>query len=108
MFVEVEHLDIPGASHFVTQDEPKACKGFEQIVCVAIVVGHDFCLDLLRPVVYPVASKFQQAIKQRIVQETKDTINAIAEKHVLPNVAQYIEELTIQKTNEYGEKLGDP
>jgi len=55
---------------------------------------------------YPVASKFQQAIKQRIEQKTKDTINAVAEKHVLPNVTKYIEELTIQKTNEYGEKRG--
>jgi len=57
---------------------------------------------------HPVASKFQQAIKKRVVQQCDDTINAIAEKHILPNVAQYIEELTIQETNNYGEKRGQP
>lgn len=56
---------------------------------------------------YPVASRFQQAIKKRIEQQVNETINAIAEKHVLPNVSKYVEELTIQQTNQYGEKRGE-
>lgn len=57
---------------------------------------------------YPIASKFQQAIKQRVEQKVNETISALAEKHVLPNVAQYIETLTIQQTNQWGEKRGEP
>jgi len=56
----------------------------------------------------PVASRFEKVINARIEQQVNDTINALAEKHVLPNVAQYIEELTLQKTNEWGEKKGEP
>lgn len=43
-----------------------------------------------------------KAIKARIDQ----TINALAEKYVLPNVSKYIEEMTLQQTNSWGEKVG--
>lgn len=48
--------------------------------------------------------ELDKAIKARIDQ----TINALAEKYVLPNVSQYIEELTLQQTNSWGEKVGKP
>ncbi len=36
------------------------------------------------------------------------TIRALAEEHVLPHVSRYVEEITIQGTNEWGEKRGEP
>lgn len=48
-------------------------------------------------------TKLDEAIKLRI----DSAISALAEKHVLPNVTQYIENLTLQKTNEWGEAKGD-
>lgn len=57
---------------------------------------------------YPVASKFKQLIDKRISQQVDETINALAEKHVIPNVTQYIETLTLQETNAWGEKRGEP
>lgn len=50
------------------------------------------------------AKKLDALVKQHI----DATINALAEKHVLPNVASYIESLTLQTTNQWGEKKGNP
>lgn len=50
------------------------------------------------------AKKLDTIIKQHI----NTTINALAEKHVLPNVTSYIENLTLQTTNQWGEKKGQP
>lgn len=55
---------------------------------------------------YDVDSKFTKTIKTRVLKHIDDTINALAEKHVLPNVAAYIENLTITETNHWGEKKG--
>lgn len=56
----------------------------------------------------PVASRFQQAIKDMVKKRIDTTINTLAERYVLPNVAQYIEDLTLQQTNQWGEKQGAP
>lgn len=48
------------------------------------------------------AKKLDALVKQHI----NATINALAEKHVLPNVTNYIENLTLQITNQWGEKKG--
>ncbi|WP_373379864.1 hypothetical protein [Cupriavidus nantongensis] len=56
----------------------------------------------------PVASRFQQAIKDMVKKRIDETISALAEQYVLPNVAQYIEQLTLQQTNQWGEKQGAP
>lgn len=53
-------------------------------------------------------SRFKQELDKRIVAKIDATINALAEKHVLPNVARYIEDLTIQQTNQWGERKGAP
>lgn len=50
------------------------------------------------------ARKLDGVIKKHI----DDTINALAQKHVLPNVSGYIENLTLQTTNQWGEKKGAP
>jgi len=57
---------------------------------------------------YPIASKFKNAIDDRIKKQVNETINQIAEKSVLPNVSAYIEQMTIQQTNGYGESRGTP
>ena len=51
-----------------------------------------------------IAKKLDALIKKHI----DDSINAIAEKHILPNVSNYIENLTLQTTNQWGEKKGNP
>lgn len=48
------------------------------------------------------AKKLDALVKQHI----DTTINALAGKHVLPNVSSYIENLTLQTTNQWGEKKG--
>lgn len=50
------------------------------------------------------AKKLDALVKQHI----DSTINSLAEKHVLPNVTSYIESLTLQTTNQWGEKKGSP
>lgn len=56
----------------------------------------------------PVASRFQNAVKDLVKKRIDETVASLAERYVLPNVSQYIEELTIQSTNEWGEKKGAP
>lgn len=53
-------------------------------------------------------SRFKQELDRRVQARIDDTINALAEKHILPNVSQYIEGLTLQQTNQWGEKKGAP
>lgn len=51
-------------------------------------------------------SKFAKTVEKRVKAHIDATINAMAEKHILPNVATYIENLTLQETNQWGEKRG--
>ncbi len=53
-----------------------------------------------------VDSKFSYKLNQRIAKHVDDTINAIAEKHILGKVSSYIEEMCLQETNKWGEKTG--
>ena len=55
---------------------------------------------------YPVETDFAKQIEKLVKNRIDETINAIAEKHVLPNVTQYVENLTLQETNKWGEKKG--
>jgi len=55
-----------------------------------------------------VASTFRTQLDARIKQTINETINAIAEREVLPNVAGYIENLSLQQTTQWGEKRGEP
>ena len=51
-------------------------------------------------------SEFGKKIKGLVKRRIDDAIRELGEKHVLPNVSQYVENLTLQTTNEWGEKKG--
>lgn len=53
-------------------------------------------------------SVFRRALDAQVQEKIDATISALAEKHVLPNVASYIENLTLQETNKWGERRGTP
>jgi hypothetical protein len=53
-------------------------------------------------------SRFKLELDKRVQKRIDDTINSLAEKHILPNVSKYIEDLTLQQTNQWGEKKGAP
>lgn len=53
-------------------------------------------------------SSFAGQLKKMIYAKITASIQELAEKHVLPNVGQYIENLTLQTTNQWGEKKGAP
>ena len=55
-----------------------------------------------------VPSAFSRRLETLVQQRIDATIAALAEAHVLPNVATYIETLTLQTTNKWGEKQGTP
>jgi len=50
----------------------------------------------------PIALKLQELVKKTV----EATIAKVAEKHLLPNVKTYVETLTLQETNKWGEKTG--
>lgn len=56
---------------------------------------------------FTTASQFHRQMRTSIQEKIEATINAIAEREVLPNVASYIENLTLQETNRWGEKTGE-
>lgn len=49
-------------------------------------------------------SAFARKLEQKVKEQIDVTINTLAQKHVLPNVHAYLENLCLQKTNEWGEK----
>lgn len=49
------------------------------------------------------ATKLNAIVKKQI----DATVTALAEKHILPNVAAYIETLCLQETTKWGEKRGE-
>lgn len=53
-------------------------------------------------------SRFQSTIQKLIKDRIDETVNAIAEKHVLPNVTKQIESVVMQETNRWGEATGKP
>lgn len=53
-------------------------------------------------------SQFKKQLEERLRKHVTETVNGLAERHVLPNVTQYIENLVLQTTNKWGEKTGTP
>ena len=53
-------------------------------------------------------SRFGQQINKAVQKKIEGHIEAMAEKHLIPNVQEFIETLTIQKTNQWAEKIGKP
>lgn len=52
----------------------------------------------------PFASKLNQMVKARLDQVVTD----LADRHVLPRVNELVENLVLQQTNQWGEKVGQP
>lgn len=53
-------------------------------------------------------SAFREDLKKRVKSRIDEKIDELAQKFVLPNVSEYIESLTLQQTNQWGEKKGEP
>lgn len=53
-------------------------------------------------------SPMAKLLERKVAQRVSDAIDAIAGRHVLPNVAAYVETLILQETNKWGEKKGTP
>jgi hypothetical protein len=49
---------------------------------------------------------FADQIAKKVTAKVNEAIDQIAGKHVLPNVASYVETLCLQETNKWGEKTG--
>lgn len=55
-----------------------------------------------------VPSQFSKRLQDAVIDRVDKAIDAIASKHILPNVTTYLENLCLQKTNHWGEKTGEP
>lgn len=53
-------------------------------------------------------SEFRLALDKQVKAHIDATVARMAEQHVLPNVSQYIENLTLTETNAWGEKVKEP
>lgn len=53
-------------------------------------------------------STLARKLDERIKQHIDAAVCTLAEKHVLPKVSEYIEGLTLQTTNQWGERRGQP
>lgn len=73
------------------------------------------CEELLTTITYDeeseeisVSSEFRGKLDKAIRSRIDKAINTLAEKYVLPNVDSYIESMTLQQTNKWGERIGAP
>lgn len=55
---------------------------------------------------YAMSTSLKRKLDEAARKQIDEAINQLAQTHVLPNVTDYIEKFTIQKTNEWGEKKG--
>lgn len=53
-------------------------------------------------------SSFKRKLDEALKARVEAGIGEMAAKYVLPNVTQYLENLVLTKTNEWGQKQGDP
>ena len=53
-------------------------------------------------------SRFHEGIKKLIKARIDTKINEIAEAHVLPKVSSLVENIVLQETTKWGEKVGEP
>lgn len=51
-------------------------------------------------------SRFARELDSKIQKHIEETIDKVAKKHILPNVKDYVEKLTLQETTKWGEKRG--
>lgn len=74
-------------------------------ICKQIMSVSDFDEDGIE---YFEQSKFGKKLAKFVQKHVDDTVSALAEKYVLPNVGNYVESLSLQETNKWGEKTGKP
>jgi len=55
---------------------------------------------------YPCNSSFARKLDAKVQEHVDAKMQAIAETHVLPNVSEFIEELVLNETNQWGERKG--
>ena len=53
------------------------------------------------------SSSFARKLKDKIHERIDEAVENLAEKHTLPNINEYLENLTIQSTNQWGERKGE-
>lgn len=53
-------------------------------------------------------SEFKRKLDAKIEESIAAAIDALAQRCVLPNIVQMVEELTLRPTNKWGEKNGEP
>lgn len=53
-------------------------------------------------------SSFAKNVKREVQARVDQAVTALGDKHILPNVTDYIENLTLQETTKWGEKRGQP
>ncbi len=51
-------------------------------------------------------TRFAKDIEKKILERIDAAVSALADKHVLPNAATYVENICLQETNSWGEKTG--
>ncbi len=51
-------------------------------------------------------TEFRRVIEKRVTARIDEAVDQIAAKNVLPNIAEYIENLCLQQTNKWGEAKG--
>ena len=56
----------------------------------------------------PSETTFAKKVKSLIEERINEAVEKVAEKHTLPNITEYLENLLIEKTNHFGEKKGEP
>jgi hypothetical protein len=49
-------------------------------------------------------TKLAKQLKAAVMQRTDEAVAALADKYVIPNATQYLENLCLQETNKWGEK----
>ena len=57
---------------------------------------------------HEVPSAFAKKVEEVVVKAIDARVQALGDQHVIPKVAEIVENLTIQRTNEWGEKKGKP
>lgn len=57
---------------------------------------------------YDQKSNFSRKLNEAVKKRIDEQIASMAEAHILPNVSKFIQELTLQETNRWGEKKAEP
>lgn len=56
---------------------------------------------------FPCASEFARRLQDQLTKALDAQVEAIAQEHIIPGVSELIENATLQRTDEWGEKIGE-